>query len=227
MRRKSDVLKLRAFDWEVKAVDAEGKFSGYGSVFGVVDSYGEIVAPGAFTESLAELAAKNRTLPALWQHRGAEPIGNWDMATMKEDGYGLHGEGVLWLEEAPYARIAHRGMKSRAITGLSIGYYERDASRDEKTGIRTLRKLELVEISIVTSPANDDARLDQVKAKVAHGDLPTLREFEGLLREHGFSKSRAAVIASHGLKHLLSRGEPDGEHAAIASALAGFQLPNY
>jgi HK97 family phage prohead protease len=227
MRRKSDTLKLRAFNWDVKAVDEVGRFSGYGSVFGVVDSYGEVVAPGAFATSLAELNAKGRSLPALWQHRGAEPIGNWDMATLKEDAHGLHGEGVLWLEEAPYARIAHRGMKARAITGLSIGYYERDSARDDKTGIRTLKQLELVEISIVTSPANDEARLDQVKAKVAHGSLPTLREFEELLREQGFSKSRATMIASHGLKSLLSRGEPDGENAAIASALAGFQLPNY
>jgi HK97 family phage prohead protease len=57
----------------------DGTFEGYGSVFGVVDSYNEVVAPGAFTESLAELAAKGRTVPVLWQHRQDQPIGVYEL----------------------------------------------------------------------------------------------------------------------------------------------------
>jgi HK97 family phage prohead protease len=170
-------FKLRAFDFEVKSVDDEGKFAGYASVFGNVDSYNEIVAPGAFADSLSDLAAKKRGLPTLWQHRTGEPIGNWDMSSLREDDAGLYGIGQLWLDESPYARIAHRGMKANAITGLSIGYYVRDSSMDQKTGIRTLKKLDLVEISIVTNPANDAARVDSIKALLEHGTYPTLREF--------------------------------------------------
>jgi HK97 family phage prohead protease len=206
--KRSSGMQIRAFDYEVKAADDSGKFSGYGSVFGVVDSYKEIVAPGAFAESLADLRAKNRSLPVLWQHRTAEPIGDWDMSTMIEDTIGLKGDGTLWLDDAPYARIAMRGMKARAITGLSIGYFVRDESYDQKTGIATLKKLDLVEISIVTNPANDEARIDTIKSKLAHGGLPSLPEFEQLLREAGFSKTQSAVIANRGLKHLLDRGEP-------------------
>lgn len=132
-------------------------FSGYGSVFGVVDSYNEVVAPGAFLESIAEAKAKGRTFPVLWQHRTGEPIGSWNIESLKEDDRGLFGEGGLWLADAPYARIAHRGMQTRSITGLSIGYYVRESSFDEKTRIRTLTKLDLIEISIVTVPANDEA----------------------------------------------------------------------
>ncbi|HID8755341.1 TPA: HK97 family phage prohead protease, partial [Klebsiella pneumoniae] len=73
----------------------------------------------------------------------------------------------------------------RAITGLSIGYYVRESNYDEKTRIRTLTKLDLVEISIVTVPANDDARIDVIKSKLSHGDLPSLPEFEKFLREAG------------------------------------------
>ncbi|HHE9894431.1 TPA: HK97 family phage prohead protease, partial [Campylobacter jejuni] len=99
-----------------------------------------------------------------------------------------------------------------SITGLSIGYYVRESSFDEKTRIRTLTKLDLVEISIVTVPANDEARTDTIKSKLAHGGLPSLREFELLLREAGFSKNQSTVIANRGLQHLL-RSESAGDLA--------------
>ncbi len=212
MKHKGGAMHIRAFDYQVKAADDSGLFSGYGSVFGNVDSYGEIVAPGAFLDSIEETKAKGRTFPVLWQHRTGEPIGDWDISSIKEDDHGLFGTGNLWLGDAPYANIALRGMKSKAVTGLSIGYYVRESSYDEKVGVRTLTKLDLVEISIVTTPANDDARVDAIKSKLAHGGLPTLREFEELLREAGFSKTQSAVIANRGLNHLL-RSESEGENA--------------
>lgn len=232
MNHKSAAFKTRAFEWDTKAVSDDGLFSGYGSVFDVVDSYNEVVAPGAFTNSLAELKAKGRALPILWQHRTGDPIGDWQ--AMSEDSIGLKGEGALWLEDAPYARIAYRGMKSRAITGLSIGYYVLKSSYNEKTWIRTLEEVELVECSIVTVPANDEARIDAIKARIAHGALPDLPDFEKLLREAGFSKTQAAVIANRGLKHLLrseSASDSASEKAAhlaplIAQANA-FCLPTF
>ncbi len=228
--KHSGAMQIRAFDYEVKAAQESGLFSGYGSVFGNVDSYNEVVAPGAFVASLAETKAKGRTLPVLWQHRSGEPIGAWDIETLKEDERGLIGAGQLWLDAAPYAKIALAGMRSKAITGLSIGYYVRESSFDEKTYIRTLTKLDLVEISIVTTPANDDARIDAIKARVAHGALPSLPDFEKLLREAGFSKTQSAVIANRGLAHLLrseSGGENDSEFKSalgIANALSSFSL---
>jgi HK97 family phage prohead protease len=230
MKRKSGTMQIRSFDYQVKAVQEDGLFSGYGSVFGTVDSYNEVVAPGAFLDSIAETKAKGRTFPVLWQHRSGEPIGDWDIDSLNEDDHGLFGTGQLWLQDAAYAKIAYRGMQSRSITGLSIGYYVRDSSYDEKTGILTLKKLELVEISIVTTPANDDARIDAIKARIAHGNLPNLPDFEKLLREAGFSKTQATVIASRGLKHLLrSESEGDSEQKAAVlqmnQLLSGFSLP--
>ena len=65
MRHKDRLaaVKYRSFDYDVKAVGEDGLFSGYGSVFGVVDSYNEVVAPGAFLESIEDARAKARTFP--------------------------------------------------------------------------------------------------------------------------------------------------------------------
>lgn len=229
MKRKHGTLKVRDFDLEVKAVGDDGTFSGYGSVFGVVDSYKEIVAPGAFADSLAELAAKGRPVPVLWMHRPDTPIGVWD--ELREDDKGLHGSGTLLTQDVAQAREAHALMKARAVTGLSIGYWVREASYDEKTGIRTLTKLDLVEVSLVTFPANDEARVEAVKFKLARGQLPTLPEFESYLREAGFSKSQRVAIANHGLAYLL-RSESDSAAnseglKALSETLAGFALPKF
>lgn len=225
MKHKDASLKIRDFDLSVKAVSDDGVFNGYGSVFGVVDSYNEIVAPGAFAESLAEIAAKGRPVPVLWQHRSDQPVGIY--TSLSEDDRGLKVEGRLILDVAR-AKESHALMKAGAVSGLSIGYYVRESSYDEKTGVRTLTRLDLVEVSLVTFPANDAARIDTIKSKLAHGGLPTLREFEHLLREQGFSKSQSAVIANRGLKHLLDRGEPDGATAdinALIKQISGFSLP--
>lgn len=220
-------LKHRAFDLERKAVGEDGRFSGYVSVFGTVDSYRERVAPGAFAESLAATTAAGRLLPILWQHRGDEPIGQWD--ALREDDRGLFGEGSLWLDDAPYARIALRGLRSGSITGLSIGFYTQDDSFDETTRIRTLRKVALQEASIVTNPANDDARVDTVRAKLAAGERITDREFEVILREKGFSRSEAADIADRGFKAWTRREAGQSQAASslgdLTKALGSFSLP--
>ena len=98
-----------------------------------------------------------------------------------------------------------------------------------KTGIRTLTKLDLVEISLVTFPANDDARVEAVKFKLAHGELPTEREMEKYLREVGFSKTRAAGVVAHGLTEMRRRESERDTTAtpglkALSDTLAGFKL---
>lgn len=226
-RKHSGALKVRDFDFEVKGVQDDGSFNGYGSVFGVVDSYQEVVAKGAFTESLGELQAKGRPVPVLWQHRSSEPIGAWN--NLKEDDHGLWGDGKILLEAGAMEKRAYEHMKARTVTGLSIGYWVRESSYDEKTGIRTLTKLDLVEISLVTFPANDDARVEAVKFKLAHGELPTDRELEKYLREAGFSKTRAAGLVSHGLAELRRReSERDVTISpglkALSDTLASFKI---
>jgi HK97 family phage prohead protease len=219
-------IKVRDFDLEVKAVREDGFFSGYGSVFDVVDSYQEIVAAGAFVDSLADRKAKNRPIPVLWQHRTDSPLGVYEV--VREDSKGLYVEGRLLTKDVALAREAHALMKAGAITGLSIGYWTRESSYDEKTCIRTLTKLDLEEVSIVTMPANDESRIDAVKLKLAHGSLPSLPEFERLLRDAGFSRTQAATVAAYGLKHLLRDAGDEATTTAasdLVRALSGLSLP--
>lgn len=205
MNRKSNHLSLKSRDFhlEIKAVNSDGFFSGYGSVFGVVDSYREIVAPGAFAASLAARAEKGRKLPILWQHRSDQPLGVYDV--VKEDSIGLYLEGRLLINEVVRAKEAHALMKVGALTGLSIGYYVRADSWDEKTRIRTLNQVDLEETSLVTFPANDAARIDSVKSRMARGEDLSLTEFERLLHDTGFSGPDAKSIAHTGYQQWLAQ----------------------
>ena len=200
------MLKHLDVEFQVKAVTEDGLFSGYGSVFGVVDSYKEIVVPGAFTESLA---AKKPSL--LWQHRSGEPIGVY--TTVKEDSVGLHVDGKLALKTARGAE-AYELLKMGAVTGLSIGYQVRDESYDRVSGINTLKKLDLWEVSLVTFPANDAARVTGVKTVE---EIESLKDAEAFLRDAGgFSKSQALAIVAR-IKSMQGRSDSDelGELAAL------------
>lgn len=232
MQRKSkgQVLKIRDFDLSIKAISEDGLFSGYGSVFGVVDSYGESVEPGAFAASLAAIQQRGRPVPVLWQHRSAQPIGIY--TKLVEDDKGLYVEGKLLKDDVQQAKEAYALMSAGAVSGLSIGYYVTDDSFDEKTRVRKLKGLDLVEISLVTFPANEEARVDAVKFAISHGSLPMLSDFERFLREAGFSKTQSAVIANRGLKHLLqseSEGEaiPNADLKALADRIGKFSLPKF
>ena len=184
--------------FQIKAVSPDGLFSGYGSVFNVVDSYQEVVTAGAFADSL-----KSRMPSLLWQHRSGEPIGVYTQ--VREDNVGLHVDGKLALKTARGAE-AYELLKMGAISGLSIGFVTREDSYDKVTGIRTLKKVDLWEVSLVTFPANDAARISGVKSI---DTLNSLASAEGYLRETGgYSKREAMALVSR-IKSLHGRSDSD------------------
>jgi HK97 family phage prohead protease len=202
-------LERKSLPLEVKAVEEGGTFEGYAAVFGNVDARGDIILPGAFTASLMEHKGK-KTMPALlWQHDPSQPIGVWE--SMAEDERGLFVKGRLLRNDVQKAGEAWALLKAGALSGLSIGYKARDFSIDETTWTRTLKKIELFEASLVTFPANDKARIVDVKGH----SIKTIREFEAALRDvMRFSAGEAKRIASHGFK---AREVPDAsaEFSAI------------
>lgn len=199
---------------EIKSLKDSGEFEGYGSTFGgEPDAYGDVIAEGAYSDSLAAHKAKG-TMPKLfWQHNADEPIGKWTDAV--EDGHGLLMRGKLNMD-VQRGREAYALLKAGDIDGLSIGYRIKEYSVDTETGIWTLEKLDLIEVSIVSVGANENAVVQSVKAakavhdlteKLKAGDRLTEREFETWLKglQLGFSNSQAERAAR---LHLKGQGEP-------------------
>jgi HK97 family phage prohead protease len=142
----------------LKAVDADGVFEGYASLFGIADLGKDVVMPGAFADSLKKRGPGDVRL--LWQHDPAEPIGRW--LAIEEDRRGLFVRGRLNLA-VERAREIHALMRERAVDGLSIGFRVERARAERPTGLRRLEKLDLWEISIVTFPMLPGARVESVK----------------------------------------------------------------
>ncbi|MGX7896885.1 HK97 family phage prohead protease [Tsuneonella sp. HG222] len=192
MKTKQGVAVL-----ELKALEQTGEFSGYGSVFGNVDSYKEVVMPGAFKRSLAE-HRRNKTRPKMfWQHDPYSPIGSWTECA--EDDHGLLVTGKLNMDVQKGAE-AYALLKAGDIDGLSIGYRVVKSADDEEAGIVQLKELNLIEVSVVSLAANDQATVGAVKAaeledslaRLAAGDRLQPREMEELFKEYlGFSNSEA------------------------------------
>lgn len=145
----------------IKSLGDDGRFAGYASVFGALDSQNEIVASGAFRRTLAAWQAKGGAPAMLWMHDPTEPIGLW--LSLREDAKGLCVEGRLALGTQK-GREAYELLKLGALTGLSIGYRVVSSRADAKRKARVLEDVELFEISLVTFPANDAARVSTVKS---------------------------------------------------------------
>jgi hypothetical protein len=204
---------------EVKFAAGEEKdmtFSGYGAVFNNVDSYGDVLVKGAFVETLKRAKRSGQWPAMLMQHGGMfstdmTPVGIW--TDMHEDDTGLFVEGKL--APTPRGTEAYQLLKMQprpAISGLSIGYLPKEFSlrtRPEDPR-RTLKVVDLLEVSLVTMPANPKARVQNVKS-----DL-TIRDAEKALRDVGFSQSDAKAIVASGFKAL-----PQRDVESMSDPLAG------
>lgn len=196
------VLSRKNYPMEIKEISDEGYFSGYGSVFDVIDDWDDVIVRGAFAETL-----QKKTPVMLWQHDSAEPIGVYER--IREDEIGLWLEGRLLLD-IEKGREAYILLKNRAIRGLSIGFlplaWEWE-TRDNRR-VRVLKDIDLWEVSLVTFPANSKAVVDEVK---------TIRGLENFLRDAGYSRADAkAAIAAVRADSLRDAEAEEAKKAAVA-----------
>ena len=211
--------KTLDFGFQFKATKDDGTFEGYGSVFNITDGGGDIVVPGAFADTLTTQKAAGRMPAMLWQHRQAEPIGVY--TSMEEDSVGLKVSGQLALKTARGAE-AYELMKMGALSGMSIGYRSRDDSYDRVTGVRTLKKLDLIELSLVTFPMNDASRVSSVKSSIE--ELETIRDAERFLRDNGMSRTEAVAFISR-VKSLGPRDAGEDDMQTLVDALKRRNVP--
>jgi HK97 family phage prohead protease len=183
-------------------LDADGTVEGYASLFGAIDQARDMVMPGAFTKTLNERGL--RKIPMLFQHDPAEPVGIW--LELTEDFRGLRARGKL-IPDVARARELLALLRAGAIDGLSIGYRTQRGVIDPRTRVRKLYQVDLWEISIVTFPLLDGARVAAMK------DAPPSR-----LRAQA---ERAWTAMQSGLASAADAPAPVTRGRAMATSLRG------
>lgn len=201
--------KLLALDaTEIKFSGSKaGTFEGYASVFGGVDSYGDTIVRGAFAKAI-----KGKTPKMFFNHRSWElPVGKWTM--MQEDEKGLHVAGEF-TKGSPRADEVRAAMEHGTTDGLSIGFRMNAGDWENTEKVRVIKNVsDLVEVSIVTFPADSAARIDMDSVKSALEGVESLADFERFLRDAGgFSKSVATALVSKA--RSIARSESGAEEAA-------------
>ena len=205
-------IKKLTFHSEVKANDDKGTFTGYGSIFGNEDQGSDIMQKGAFTKSLEQRPASKVKL--LYQHKTDEPIGIFE--SMYEDEKGLFVKGRLAMGTQK-GREAYELLKMGALDGMSIGFRadpDKQGYNENKRGTRTLKEVDLMEISLVTFPMNERALIENVKASEKN-----IREWEKILREAGGLSRTEAKIGAKALTESLSQREAGDHNKQLATLI--------
>ena len=212
---------LQLSDVTLKMDGDTGRFSGYASVFGGVDSYGDTIIKGAFESTLRQNGKPKMFFNHDWN---TLPVGKWLSA--KEDDKGLFVEGELTpgLAIAGEVRAA---MKHQTLDGLSIGGFLKKGDFEDTEGGRIIRKWSnLVEISPVVFPADSAARVDlgSVKGGIdildAIDEVQSIRELEQLLRDAAGLSKRAATALVARVKAVAALGDPADVQALAMQQLA-------
>jgi HK97 family phage prohead protease len=197
--KKLDLQKL-----DLKFVGEGMTFSGYASVFGQVDSYGDTIDPNAYDLTLKE---RVRPVRMRWNHYGPV-IGKW--LRMTTDKTGLFVEGELTPGHSK-AIDTYASLKHGAVDGLSIGYIAKSAV-ENPNGTRLLKDIELVEISIVEEPADINATVSSIKSAIEQAK--SIREIEATLRDSaGLSRLEACAVVSR-IKAVIQSDFDNGKKEA-------------
>ena len=149
----------------IKAADDAGTISGYFSTYDTdPDSYGDIVAPGAFTKTLADREATGHPFPLCWNHDLDQIIGTVDSVEDTENGPLMKATFL----DTPLAQEKRTIVKSGSVYQFSFAYAvtgRREPNEEEKAkGVQNvLTEVDLYEVSIVPVPANQHAVMTDVK----------------------------------------------------------------
>lgn len=212
-------MDTKFFAGQVKAAGpddglADGQFEAYASVFSNVDSYGDVVVKGAFADTLAEWAAKDAPIPLLFGHNMQDPDYNiGHILYAKEDDHGLLVRAQLDLE-APKGLSTYRLIKGKRIDQMSFAYKVLDSGPGKVDGadVLELRKLQLLEISVVPVGANDQTAILAVKAG---------RTLSAKTAETVNAAVSALAAAKSALEALLNAATNDDSKASVRPVVKG------
>lgn len=187
-----------------------GHFKGYASKFDGNDSFDDTILPGAYKQTI-----KRKRSPHMFiNHLSREiPVGDW--LKLEEDKVGLIVEGLIDFNHLQGTSL-HSAMKRKAMSGLSIGYNipkggSEPKNPEEPWAGRIISKIDLIEISVVTRPADDKARISQVKTEI--DSIENLRDCELFLRDAG-GLSRSMAVAFVGQFKAICQSDSDEDAIA-------------
>lgn len=206
MNEKMKVKQFR-FKLDASSVTEAGKFTGYASIFGQLDSYGDIVDKGAFKKTIKE----RKRIKLLWSHDAFAPAIGY--VELTEDDKGLRVvDGQLYLD-IERAKEAYINMKNETLDGLSIGYNIVKESTDRATNERHLKEIALWEVSLCNFAACPGAVVTDVKSTLDHlrEDIEGIEEADITPEQRiELTKHIESLIALHG-KAEPPAGTPDAE----------------
>jgi len=189
-------LEYKAFDFKMETFRVDEKyayFEGYLSTFGNVDLGDDVVVKGAFTESLLK-----KTPSLLWSHNGSEPLGIFE--SLVEDQKGLYVKAKMPLADSFVKERIVPQMEIGSIKSMSIGYWipEYQKNVEFRDDVRYLKKVSLMEGSLVVIPMNDQATIKSLEnQKITNLKELNERELEKAFHEgSAFSKKDSKMLVS-------------------------------
>lgn len=206
---------MRLKDFAIKTMDegGSGGFVGYASTFDrEPDSYGDVIAKGAFADTLAAWAASGRPIPLLYGHNMDDPDYNIGVVEAEEDERGLLVHASY--DESPKAQRVRELVREGRLGKMSFAFDVLDegtVTLEDGTKANELRKLDLYEVSVVLVPANSHAEIIDAKARAKYG--ATISRATG-------DELRSALASIEAI-----RGAAD-EAASTISALIGGDEPD-
>lgn len=129
--------------------------SGYASVFNVIDSQNDVITQNAFNKTLKDIKAI-RDVDLLWQHDKNKKVGYINQLYQDRDNLIIYATIDLSLK---YGYTAYNYIKRGVVNSFSVGYFPKEVYSDQKSNIRYIMDANLFEISLVTFPANNKARI--------------------------------------------------------------------
>lgn len=225
VREQHDLpLSMAAITFETRGKGDAFQFSGYGSIWDRIDSYGDTMLKGAFAEAIG-----SRKTMMFFGHDSRRIPGKW--IDVQEDDKGLRMVGELTPNHSEAADL-EASLRHQSVSGLSVGGYTTKADWVEEDGQiigRRIHIFDLYETSVVGIPAESEARIDAVSVKQALDSCRSMSELEHLLREvAGLTKSSATAFVARASR--IARGDPAVEVAPKAvvdllDTMRGLTLP--
>ena len=188
----------------------EGRFTGYASVFGNKDSFGDVIVKGAFAESLASYGENGAGIPCYWSHQMSDPMMNiGHTVSAYEDEHGLKVDVQLDLDN-PNGAYTHKLIQEGRVSQMSFAFDIEDfafAQSEELGDYMELRKLKIHEVSVVQVGANQSTELLAVKERIAQ-----LKDGRSLSKSNEGQLREAISLIESVLSSLDEPGDDDDDN---------------